>query len=194
MRISVLFILLLVSAALRLSGQNQNYHIVQYRIIGNDTVPYVKISGVEIYDFKIFKNEKQARQNSRLIRNVKAVYPWAKLAGAKLQEYEKVYLDADSKKEQRRIMKQVEQEIQKEYGGELKKLTISQGKILIKLIDRETGNSSYDLVQDFRGSFVALFYQSFARIFGYNLKQKYEPEGEDKNIEIIVRMIEKGLI
>ena len=71
-------------------------------------------------------------------------------------------------------------------------MTISQGKILIKLIDRETGNSSYDLVADFRGQFRAVFYQTFARIFGYNLKIKYDPLGEDREIEIIVRMIESG--
>lgn len=194
MRISMLFILFFLATQITVLAQDQNYHVVQYRIIGRDTIPYVKISGVEVYDFKIFKTKKQAKQNNRLIRNVKAVYPWAKLAGAKLQEYEKVYLEAETRKEQRRIMKNVEREIQDEYGGELKKLTISQGKILIKLVDRETGNSSYELVQDFRGNFVALFYQSFARIFGYNLKQRYDPEGEDRNIEIIVRMIENGLL
>jgi len=111
-----------------------------------------------------------------------------------LHEYETVLLEAKTKKQQRQIMKQVEKEIHEQYGGELKKLTISQGKILIKLIDRETGNTSYDLVEDFRGNFVAFFYQSFARIFGYNLKEHYDPEGTDRNIEIIVRMIENGLI
>jgi hypothetical protein len=89
-------------------------------------------------------------------------------------------------------MKQAEEEIEAEYGQELRDLTISQGKILIKLIDRETGNSSYDLVADLRGEFRAVFYQAFARIFGYNLKIKYDPEGEDKDIELIVRMIENG--
>lgn len=194
MRTTLLLLIILFFTYSNLLGQDKKYHVVQYRIVGNDTVPYVKVSGVEIFDFKIFKTKREAKRNSRLIRNVKAVYPWAKLAGAKLIEYETILLETESKKEQRKIMKQVEKEINEQYGGELKKLTISQGKILIKLIDRETGDTSFDLVQDFRGKFVAFFYQSFARIFGYNLKERYDPEGKDKNIEIIVRMIENGLI
>ncbi len=190
--ISIIF--LIPTAAAIGQERGKDFHLVQYKIIDKDTIPFVKISGVEIYDVKIFKSPKNQRRNSRLIRNVKAVYPWAKLAGAKLQDYEAILLQTESEKEQRRIMKQVEREVQEEYGGELRKLTISQGKILIKLIDRETGDTSYDLVQDFRGNFVAFFYQSFARIFGYDLKDRYDPEGKDRNIEIIVRMIEQGLI
>ena len=91
-------------------------------------------------------------------------------------------------------MKTAEKEIKEEYGEELKDLTFSQGKILIKLLDRETGNTSFELVQDLRGKFTAFWYQAFARIWGYNLKVKYDPEGEDKEIEDIVVMIENGSI
>lgn len=175
-------------------GQDKEYHILRNSVVDNDTIPSATIAGVEIFDFKVFKNERRARRNNRLIRNVKKVYPWAKLASEKLVEYESVLANVDSDREKRKIMKQVEKEIQDEYGGELKKLTFTQGKILIKLIDRETGDTSYELVQDFRGNFVAFFYQSFARIFGYNLKNRYDPNGEDRNIEIIVRMIESGMI
>lgn len=194
MRSVIVFIILILLIRLPLLAQERNYHVLKYKITGNDTLPFATISGAEIYAVRIFDNKRQANKNNRLIRNVKAVYPWAKLAGAKLVEYESILLNTESKKEQRKIMKQVEEEIQEEYGGELRKLTISQGKILIKLIDRETGDTSYDLVQDFRGNFVAFFYQSFARIFGYNLKERYDPEGSDRNIEIIVKMIEQGMI
>lgn len=176
------------------SAQEKEYQVVRYKIVDQDTLPYASIPGVEIFDFKVFKNKRDARKNTRLIRNVKKVYPWAKLAGAKLLEYESILSRIEKENEKRKVMKKVEQEIQEEYGGELKKLTFSQGKILIKLIDRETGNSSYDLVKDFRGGFMAFFYQSFARIFGYDLKIKYDPQGEDRNIEVIVRMIESGVI
>lgn len=189
-----LYILICLFGPLILQGQEKEFHVLQYKIVGNDTIPYVRISGVEVYDFKIFKTKRQAKRNNRLIRNVKRVYPWAKLAGQKLVEYEALLANVESDREKRKIMKQVEKEIQDEYGGELRKLTISQGKILIKLIDRETGDTSFGLVQDFRGNFAAFFYQSFARIFGYNLKNRYDPEGEDRNIEIIVRMIENGLL
>jgi len=142
MRYTVLTLIIFIISSLAVRGQEKKYFLTEYKIIDNDTVPYIKISGVEIYNFKIFKNKRLARQNTRLIRNVKAVYPWAKLAGLKLHEYETVLLEAKTKKQQRQIMKQVEKEIHEQYGGELKKLTISQGKILIKLIDRETGNTS----------------------------------------------------
>jgi len=161
---------------------------------GHDTIPYVELSGIEIFEFRVFKTRHQAQQNARLVRNVKKVYPYAKLAGEKLREYEIILSKVETESEKKRIMKALEQEIKDKYGKELEKLTISQGKILIKLIDRETGNTSFELVKDLRGSFLAFFYQSFARIFGYDLKTKYDPEGEDLNIEIIVRMIENGVI
>ncbi len=180
--------------SLTLCAQEKDYQVVRYKIVGNDTLPYANLDGVEVFDFKVFKNKRRARRNTKLIYNVKKVYPWAKLAGAKLIEYEDILANVKSEHEKRRIMKKVEEEIKEEYGGELKKLTFTQGKILIKLIDRETGDTSYDLVKDFRGGFMAFFYQSFARIFGYNLKVRYDPDGEDHNIEVIVRMIENGLI
>jgi len=189
--ITSVFILLISQLVL---SQEKEVHLVKYKIIGNDTLPYVVIAGVEIFDFKMFKTKKQARRNTRLIKNVKKVYPWAKLAGQKLMEYEVILSEAETERQKRKIMKEVEKEIDEKYGNELRKLTFSQGRILIKLIDRETSNTSFDLVKDFRGGFVAFFYQSFARVFGYNLKTKYDPLGEDKNIETIVRMIENGVI
>jgi len=185
---------LILAFSYNVLSQEKEVHLVKYRIVGVDTLPYVKIAGVEVFDFKMFKTKKQARKNTRLIKNVKKVYPWAKLAGRKLQEYELILSQTETDRQRRKIMKQLEKEIHEEYGSELKKLTFSQGKILIKLIDRETTNTSFDLVKDMRGGFVAFFYQSFARVFGYNLKTEYDPLGEDKNIETIVRMIENGVI
>ena len=121
MRTTIIFLIILLFNYSNLLGQDKEYHVVQYRIVGTDTIPYVKVSGVEIFDFKIFKTKREAKRNSRLIRNVKAVYPWAKLAGVKLQEYETILLETESEKEQRKIMKQVEKEINDQYGGELKK-------------------------------------------------------------------------
>jgi len=175
-------------------SQEKEFYVVPYTIIGNDTVPNIRIGGVEIFQFRVFKNKHEANQNARLIRNVKIVYPYARLAGEKLKEYEIILSKVETEAERRRIMKNLEKEINEKYGEELKNLTITQGKILIKLIDRETGNTSFDLLKDLRGSFLAFFYQSFARVFGYNLKIEYDPEGEDRNIEIIVRMIENGVI
>jgi hypothetical protein len=194
MRNILLVIFVVFAATPLLHAQESKYHYLPIRIVDGDTLPYINLAPVEVFDFRVLKSKQEIRRNNKLIYNVKKVYPWAKLAGQKLVEYETVLSHVKSDREKRQIMKEIEKQVQNEYGGELRKLTFSQGKILIKLIDRETGNSSYDLVEDFRGVFVAFFYQSFARVFGYNLKVTYDPEGEDRNIEIIVRMIESGMI
>lgn len=177
-----------------LFAQQDSLHVLEYTVENGDTIPAANIEGVSIYGFRPFESRRDYRRHNRLVHNVKVVYPWAKLAGQKLLEYESILAQTESEREKRRVMKKIEQEIHDEYGGELRRLTISQGKILIKLVDRETGSSSYDLVKDFRGHFMAFFYQSFARIFGYNLKIKYDPDGEDSDIELIVKMIESGRI
>ncbi|MBC8320697.1 MAG: DUF4294 domain-containing protein [Bacteroidetes bacterium] len=161
---------------------------------GVDTIPVISLTEVEIYSFKIPATRKAQKQLTKLIRNVKKVYPWARLGGIMLRKYGDLLVAAENENDRRKIMKQAEKEINERYSDELQKLTFAQGKILIKLIDRETGNSSFNLLQELRGKFTAFFYQAFARIWGYNLKVKYDPEGEDKQIETIVRMIERGQI
>jgi len=171
--------------------QEESRIVVYGTVVDGDTIPLVPLKEVYIVSWRLLDG-KEARQMTKLMKNVRIVYPYARLAGIKLTEYEEILIQAPDERARRKIMKQAEEEIEAEYGQELRDLTISQGKILIKLIDRETGNSSYDLVSDLRGEFRAVFYQAFARIFGYNLKVKYDPEGEDKDIELIVRMIENG--
>ena len=184
----------LIIASNQVFSQENDRIVLFALIIDGDTVPIIKLPEINVYSFKIIKSKRKARKLSRLIKNVKKVYPYAKLAGIKLQEYNEIFLTMSSEKEKRKLIRQVEKELKDEFGDDLRSLTFSQGKILIKLIDRETGNSSFELVQELRGKFIAFFWQTFAKIFGYNLKIKYDPEGEDKNIEIIVLMIENGSI
>jgi len=191
----LLFIIILVLAVAYVAvAQKVQPIIVKAIIVEGDTIPVIGLEEVEIFSLTIPKSKKAQKKLTKLIKNVKKVYPWARLAGIQLRKYDKMLVEADTEKERRKIMKQAEKEINEKYGGSLKKLTFSQGKILIKLIDRETGNSSYSLVQELRGNFTAFFYQAFARIWGYNLKIKYDPEGEDRQIETIVKMIERGQI
>lgn len=190
----LLAILFLIAASALTNAQKVEGVVVYARVINGDTIPIVPLDEVNIYSFKIIDSKREARRHSKLIRNVKKVYPYARLAGIKLREYNSILEKTENERERRRIMKKAEDEIEDEFGNDLRKLTFSQGKILIKLIDRETGSSSFELVQDLRGKFAAFFYQTFARIFGYNLKVSYDPQGEDKDIEVIVRMIETGQI
>jgi len=163
-------------------------------VVNGDTVPVMNLDEVYIWGNRIFRNSAESRQWERLVRNVKRAYPYAKIAGIKYNEYIQKIANVKSEKVQKEMMKQAEDEIQAQFGKELKDLTITQGKILLKLIDRQTSNCSYDIVKDFRGGFRAFFYQSFARIFSYNLKVKYDPLGTDADIERIVMMIENGSI
>ena len=163
-------------------------------IVDGDTIAIDDLSEVNIYNKMATQSSSETRQFSRLAKNVKKVYPYAKLAGIKFNEYSVLLADVKNEKEKRRMMKKAEDELEAQFGEDLKALTFSQGKILLKLVDRQTGNSSFDLVKEFRGKFVAFFWQSFASLFGYNLKVQYDPLGEDKDIELIVLMIENGTI
>lgn len=166
--------------------------MVYARMLDGDTIPVILLSEVKVFSMRPYETKREARRMTKLIRNVKKVYPYAKLAGLKLMEYEEILAGIEDKKARKKIMKQAEKELDEEFGDDLRDLTFSQGKILIKLVYRETGASSYDLVAELRGKFRAFFWQTFARIFGFNLKNEYDPEGEDKDIEFIVQMIEAG--
>jgi len=159
-----------------------------------DTIPYIELPTFRFFAPRIFTSNREERQYQRLVRNVKRVYPYARLAGIKFDEYSKMLDELETDAQRRRATRQIEREIRDEFEGELRRLTISQGHILIKLIDRETNHTSYDVLRDFRGAFTAVFWQSFGRIFGYNLKTEYDPYGEDILIEEIVQLIEMGAI
>ena len=171
-------------------------HVVYGRINGQDTILMVYLPEVDIDLMGRYYAITDTRQGRRLVSNVRKVYPYAKLASAKLQEFDTLLADVSNESERRRMMKQAEQEISDQYTEELKKLTFSQGAILIRLIDRETGNTSYKLVQELRGKLRAFFYQGFARLWGYNLKTEFDPKNnkEDEEIDIIATLLERGQI
>jgi hypothetical protein len=167
-------------------------YVARAVVIDGDTLWIAELDEVYIFPTKKFKNRRERRRYTRLIYNVKKAYPWAKLAGKKLAEVEIHLTLLETEKEQNAYMKQVEKELLKDYKDDLKKLTITQGRILIKLVDRETGDTSYALVKELRGKISAVFWQALARLFGSNLKSEYDPEGEDRLIEEIVKLIENG--
>jgi len=163
-------------------------------IIDGDTIPNVIIDEVVIFPRLVFKNKRQYRRYRKLIRDVRRAYPYAKYAKTKLDQMEKEFQSLKTDKEKKQYVKAIEKELMNEFGNELKKLTITQGRILLKLIDRETGNTSYELLKYLRGSLSAVFWQTVARIFGSDLKSEYDPQGQDLLIERVVRMIEAGQI
>ena len=191
-RLFVLTVLLSLFS-LRVSSQSFDLIVVKARIVDGDTIPLIDLPQVNVIGYVIFKSAADQRRFERLVRNVKKVYPYARIAGLKLIEYD-VLMAGLSEKEQKKLLKRAEDELKAEFEGELKKLTFSQGKILLKLVDRETGEPTYHLVKELRGNIAAFFWQNLSRLFGYNLKEKYDPQGKDRDIENVVLMIENGTI
>ena len=145
-----------------------------------------------VYKPKIFKNERERRKYNRLVYNVKKVLPLAKLSRQMLRETYEVMETLPTKREKDAHLKAVERDIKRQYTPVMKKLSFSQGKLLIKLIDRECNQEAFDIIWAFLGPARATFYQVFAWTFNASLKKHYDPEGEDREVERIVRMIESG--
>ena len=160
-------------------------------IVDGDTIPMVLLPTARAADRRVFKNKKDEKKYYKLTRHVKKVLPYAKLAGKRMKEVEAEVAHMNSRERKKR-MKELEKEIKRDYEGELTSLSFTQGRILIKLLDRETGSISYDIVKEFRGGFTAWFFQGIAKMFDYDLKSEYDPDGDDKLIEEIVQKIENG--
>lgn len=159
-----------------------------------DSIPYFEFNNVYIYPKQTFASPRQQKAYNSLVRNVKKVLPIAKEANTiiiETYEYLQTLPDEHARKEH---MKYVEKSIMKEYTPRMKKLTYAQGKLLIKLINRECSSSSYNLIQAFLGPVRAGFYQVFAWTFGASLKKQYDPEGVDRVTERVVRQVEAGQI
>jgi len=163
-------------------------------IVDGDTIPVIDLPSFEIDENVHVMSPTERWYFDRLVYNVKTVLPYAKIAGVKLREYNKMLVGVTNDAEKKRIMKKAEKELKAQFEGQLKELTFNQGDILLKLVDRETGNCSYDIVRELRGAFIAFFYQNIGRLFGYNLKSRYDPNGKDHQVETVVYMVENGLI
>ena len=162
--------------------------------VETDTLPHMNIPQVDIYPRAKFKSKHAEQQYWKLVWRVKKVYPYAKEAARLYTKYQKE-VPPDAKRRQRReYVKKAEDELMALYGPKLKQMSITDGRILIKLIDRETNATSYDLITNVKGGVPAVFWQGVARIFGNNLKSKYDPYGEDRQIEMIIHFIEMGVI
>ena len=159
---------------------------------GRDSIQYVELNNIYIYPKPVFKNEKQRMAYNRLVYNIKKVLPIAKEVNKIIVETYEYLETLPNKKAKDAHMKLVEKSIKKEYTPRMKKLTYSQGKLLIKLVYRECNSSSYNLVQAFLGPVKAGFYQAFAWAFGASLKKDYDPNGVDRLTERVVLQVEAG--
>ena len=157
-----------------------------------DSILHINIKPISIFSHKSY-TKNFGHKYWRLVRKVKKVYPYAKKASELIESYDSLYKSTHDKKIRKKYIKQIEKKLFKKYGPELKKLSYTEGRILIKLIDRQTGNTSYELIKDFNGGFSAFMWQGVAKLFGDNLKSEYNPEEEDKLIERIIFFIDVGI-
>lgn len=206
----VLFLILFYVFAANLFGQQQDsliqkndslpgrYYLIQKVERDGVVMPEVEIKEVAIIGRSTRRSASAAardyRRNERLIYNIKKVYPYAIIAREQLSQVNSELEALGTERRQRLYLDEVEKKMFAEYKNEITNLTVTQGKILIKLIDRETQNTSFELIRLYRGRISASFWQGIARLFGSNLKAEYDRYGEDAEMEMIVQDIEAGYL
>jgi hypothetical protein len=156
------------------------------------TLPEVEIKEVTVYAHPTFPKKSDFRKYERLVNNLKKVYPYALIVRNRLSKVNEDMSNIKTDQERKDYMKKVEKDVFANYEGDMREMTITQGRLLIKLIDRETQNTSYTLIKDYRGKLAAAFWQGVARIFGTNLKEEYDAYGDDALIESIILEIDAG--
>jgi hypothetical protein len=170
----------------------QNSYLIQKVTRNGITMPEIQIKEVTIVARPSPAKRNEYRKYERLILNIKKVYPYALMVRRRLEKVNEDMKNITSEKERKEYIKNVEKDVFAEYEGDMRQMTITQGRLLIKLIDRETQNTSYELIKVYRGKISAAFWQSIARIFGTNLKEHYDAYGDDALIELIIRDIDAG--
>ncbi len=194
-------ILLLLGAITVATGQDTNwikvdtagrYHLLQIVDRDGERLPEIELEDVVVVGRRSLGERFQAWRYQRLVYNVKRVYPYSLMVRIRYMEVNRELELLPDDKKRKEYLKQLEKDLLNEFEDDMRRMTITQGRILIKLIDRETSNSSYDLIREYRSVITATFWQGIARIFGSNLKSKYDPDGEDYLIERIIREIEMG--
>jgi hypothetical protein len=156
------------------------------------TMPEIEIKEVTVVARPRAAKRNEYRKYERLIYNIKKVYPYALMVRSRLNQVNEDLNNISGDKKRREYIKNVEKDVFAEYENDISNMTITQGRLLIKLIDRETQNTSYYLIKEYRGKLTAAFWQGIARIFGTNLKEEYDPYGEDALIEFIIREVDEG--
>lgn len=173
------------------TGEIAGYR-VPIEVVGSDTIYIFALQNVYIYPAIRFKNKQQEKYYWKLVRDVKKTLPYSKLITKTIQETNDTLMRMSNKRERDRYMRKFEKEIYKKNESSFKNMTFSQGKLLIRLIDRECDATSYDLIRAYRGSFTAGFYQLFAKLFGADLKAEYGTGKNDALIERIILQVESG--
>ncbi|MDG5799069.1 DUF4294 domain-containing protein [Marinilabiliaceae bacterium ANBcel2] len=163
-------------------------------VVNGDTIPEVMLKEVKVIAPFNFRDEREYRQYHRLIRDIELTLPFARLAAQKLEDISEDVEAAETRRERRRLVRDTERELFDEYEDSLRSLSFRQGRLLMRLIDRETGDTTYEIIREYKGGVSAFFWQGIARIFGANLKDEYEPDRKDLMIEHIIERMDAGVL
>ncbi len=199
-RSAILFFMLIICIQLTGLAQNSNtgqagqMYITRGFVYNGDTIPWIQLRTIQVFKDLNFKKKKDYEKYQRLIRDVKRVLPIANEVNAAIIETYEYLQTIPNEKDRKEHIKDLEKGIKKQYTPRLKKLTTRQGKLLIRLIDRQSNQTTYDLVKAFLGSFRAATYQVFASMFGFSLKKHYDPEGDDALTERVIILVENGQV
>lgn len=156
-----------------------------------DTIPYGVLPPVFVYTKLTAQQRKYWAEWTRLRNAVYVTYPYAMAASRIMNEINVKLEHVTNKKERRQIIHSREKELKKEFTDKLTQLSVYQGKVLMKLINRQTGNNCYEIIEEYKGFMTAAFWQGVAFVFGSNLKQSYDALGKDRDIETIVRDVQR---
>jgi hypothetical protein len=171
---------------------SDKFYVIQNVERDGEKLPEIEIKEVTIGGKKKLFEGFQYWRYERLVYNVKKVYPYALIVRVKLAEVNAALEKLTDERDRRRFIKDLERQVFHDYEDDMRDMTITQGRILIRLIDRETSSTSFELIKEYRGKISASFWQGIARLFGTNLKDEYDPVGDDFLIEMIINEIEAG--
>lgn len=155
-----------------------------------DTIPYSILPPVSVFTQLTREQKKYWAEWTRLRNAVYVTYPYAIAASKIMNEINVKLVNVDNRKERRKIIHAREKELKREFTDKLTKLSVYQGKVLMKLINRQTGNNCYEIIEEYKGFMSAAFWQGVAFVFGSNLKQAYDASGKDRDMERIVRDVQ----
>lgn len=182
------YLLILLFAALLIQPLHGQQTVARAVVEGGDTIPLVTLRAATVVDLMGETGRRELKKHRRLIRDIKIVMPYAKLAAKKMYDLNKKMAEIENPRERKEFMEREEKELFAEFEDDLKELNFRQGRLLLKLIDRETDKAAYYIIKDYRSGFTAFFWQGFAKVFNMNLKEEYDPE-EEPHIEAIIHML-----
>lgn len=166
--------------------------VLPYIVENGDTIFYIHIKELRVFEKPKITKKRDWKKYYRMVYNLPRVYPYAEIAKNKLAEMNAHFVNLKTKRQRKEYIKTVEREMMSEFKAPLKKLSRSQGRMLIKLFNRETGSTAYALVKEMKGGFSAFFWQGVAALFGASLKATYNEDGDDAMLEDLVKIYESG--